>query len=124
MRVANWNPGEITVEIEKRAMDRLAKAGELIASKARAMAPIGIDRPPYKSGKEWSGRKAGALRNTIRVTRLPGDPKQNIRVYAGSRAVYYARFVEFGTAKMGARPFLRPALNAVKASIKSIMENG
>ena len=124
MKVANWNPGEITFEIEKTAMDRLARAGEVVAAKARARCPVGYDRPQSKTGKDWSGRKAGALKNSIRVTRLPGDPKQNIRIYAGSRAVYYARFVEFGTVKMSARPFLRPALNGTRGEIMSIMENG
>ncbi|MEH6721294.1 MAG: HK97-gp10 family putative phage morphogenesis protein [Aurantimonas endophytica] len=32
-----------------------------------------------------------------------------VTIYAGSRAAYYARFVEFGTQKMGARPFFFPS---------------
>jgi HK97 gp10 family phage protein len=48
----------------------------------------------------------------------------NIRVYAGSKEVFYARFVEYGTAKMKARPYLRPALNEIKSSIIGIMESG
>jgi hypothetical protein len=32
--------------------------------------------------------------------------------------------VEKGTVKMKAKPFLRPALNASKGQIMSIMENG
>lgn len=30
-------------------------------------------------------------------------------------SLFYARFVEFGTAKMGARPFFRPAIQRVRA---------
>jgi HK97 gp10 family phage protein len=125
MRIGKWSPGPITAEIEKKAMDRLAKAGELVASKARQKVPVGKDRSPYKNGKEWTGRKAGALRDSIRVVRLNGDPKLNVRVYAGNRTdAFYAHFVEYGTVKMPARPFLRPALNSNKAEIMSIMENG
>lgn len=115
-----WNPEQITKEIETRAMDRLEKAGELVAARARNKVPV----------------NTGKLKSTIRVTRLKGDPKLNIRVYAGDRVkggsrnkgaergAFYAHMVEFGTAKMAARPFLRPALNEVKGQIKGIIENG
>jgi len=124
MRIEGWHPEEITLEIEKKAMDRLYSAGLLVASRARGMVPIGKNRPPYKNGKEWTERRAGTLKASIRVTRLKGDPKMNIRIYAGHRAAYYARWVEMGTKKMAARPYLRPALNASKSSIKNMVENG
>ncbi len=92
-------------------MDRLEKAGEIIAADARRRVPV----------------DTGRLKDSIRVTRLKGDPKQNIRVYAGNRlkgGPFYAHMVEYGTVKMRARPFLRPALNGSKAQIKQIMENG
>lgn len=113
MRI-QWNPELVTVEIEKRAMDRLEKAGELIAEHARNKVPV----------------DTGRLRDSIRVRRLKGDPKQNIRVYAGNRkrreqgGAFYAHMVEYGTVKMPAKPFLRPALNEVKGRIKGIVQNG
>ena len=125
MMRAVWNPqGPITAEIEKAAMDRLERAGEVVAASARQKVPIGKARDPYKTGKEWTARKAGALRDSIRVTRLKDDAKQNIRVYAGNKEVYYARFVEYGTVKMKAKPYLRPALNGAKGQIMAIMEGG
>lgn len=111
MRIDHWAPEQITVEIEKKAMDRLAKAGELVAVNARSRVPV----------------KTGKLRDSIRVTRLPGDPKQNIRVYAGNRqkdGPFYAHMIENGTKNMSARPFLRPALNGSRSGIMAIMENG
>jgi HK97 gp10 family phage protein len=111
MRVVDWSPDKITAEVEKKAMDRLQKAGEVVAKAARQKVPV----------------DTGKLRETIRVTRLPGDPKQDIRVYAGSRKkgeAYYAHMVEYGTVKMKAKPFLRPALNQSKTEIMNIMENG
>lgn len=129
MRVVNWAPEKITAEVEKKAMDRLEKAGEVVAAKARQKFPLGAPPPTVsrKSKKPWMPMSKGDLEKSIRVKRLPGDPKLNIRVYAGGRwkgAPFYAHMIEFGTAKMGARPFLRPALNSSKSSIKSIMENG
>jgi HK97 gp10 family phage protein len=125
MKLINWNPDLASDEITKTMMNRLEKAAELVATRARQNVPVGKDRPPYKTGKEWTARKAGALKKSIRVVRLKGDPKLNIRVYAGNSGdVYYAHFVEYGTAKMAAKPFMRPALSASKSDIKTIMENG
>lgn len=120
MRIKDWYPEKITKEIEDRAMDRLEKAGHAVADRARGL--VRVD--------------TGALRDSIRVTRLEGDPKLDIRVYAGSRVkggsmkkgaergAFYAHMVEMGTVKMDKKPFLRPALNAVKGSIIGILENG
>jgi HK97 gp10 family phage protein len=121
MRVVNWNPQRLDPEIINACMERLAAVGELIANKARSMVPVG--KTIAGKGK-WSSREAGALKKTIRVVRLQGDPRRNIRIYAGSRQVYYARFIEYGTSKMRARPFLRPALNASKSEAKNILLNG
>jgi len=111
MRVVDWAPERITAEIEKKAMDRLEKAAEYVADAARSRVPV----------------DTGRLRDTIRVTRLKGDPKLDIRVYAGSRekgGAFYAHMIEYGTVKMKAKPFLRPALNQAKSVIMGIMENG
>ena len=111
MRVSNWQPQKFDGEIIAASMDRLEKAGEVIAAAAR-------QRVPVSSGK---------LKNTIRVRRLKGDPRRNVRVYAGNRikdGAFYAHMVEYGTAKMRARPFLRPALNASKSAIQGILRNG
>jgi HK97 gp10 family phage protein len=125
MRVSNWDTGPITAEMEKTMMDRLETVGGLIAARARMLVPVGKDVPQGKG--KWSKREAGALRNSIRVVRLKGDPKMNIRVYAGnSKEVFYARWVEYGSVHNDKprKPYLRPALNEVKGRIKDIMEKG
>lgn len=108
MRIANWNTGGITAEIEKKAMDRLENAGKIVVAQAKRMVPV----------------KSGKLRQSIRVARLDGDPKQNIRVYAGNRkkdGPFYAHMVEHGTVKTPAKPFLRPALNNSKNMILTLL---
>jgi len=112
---AKWNPiGPITAAIEKKAMDRLETAAGLVAARARMLVPV----------------DKGNLKESIRVTRLKGDPKLNVRVYAGNRkrraegGAFYAHMIEYGTVKLKAKPFLRPALNAVKGRVKGIVENG
>ncbi len=115
MRVAHWDPKIADAEIKEKVMDRLQIIAEGVADRARQKVPIGKDVPQGKG--KWSKREAGALKKSIRVVRLHGDPKMNVRIYAGNREVYYARFVEYGTVKMRAQPFLRPAINAAKKGI-------
>lgn len=122
MRVSNWRPEAYDKEFISASMDRLRKAAEVIATKARSKCPVGtISRPIYKrgpyAGKSWTARDAGALKKTIRVVEKNGV--RNIRVYAGNFNVYYASIVEFAGKK-----FLRPALNESKEEIRSILENG
>ena len=115
MRVASWNPEKADGELRKNVMERLEKIGHRVAADARNRVPVGKDVPEGKG--KWSKREAGALKKSIRVVRLKGDPKMNVRVYAGNRDVFYARFIEHGTVKMRAKPFLRPALMAAKKDL-------
>ncbi len=107
-------------------MDRLAEVGERVAERAKQIAPVGVDIP--KGPGKWSGRRAGALRDSIRMVRLKDDPKLNIRVYAGNTEVFYARFVEYGVhtskGKFWKKPYLRPAFNQVKGLAKNILSEG
>jgi len=76
----------------------------------------------------WIGRKPGSLRSTIRKVDKY-DRKTNVRVYAGNSQVYYARFVEYGTASTGwggpakKQQFMRPSFLSVKGKAKEIIES-
>lgn len=129
MRVSNWNPQKFDGEFMNASMDRLREAAELIAQKARAKCPVGtLSRPIYKTGKyagaPWTARDAGALKKTIRVVEKKDKgtafaKSRNVRVYAGSWLIFYAQLCEYN-----GRAFMRPALNASKSEIRSILENG
>lgn len=56
---------------------------------------------------------SGNLRSTIHAVHLPGEG----RVYFGApaRGVNYHFYVEFGTWKMAAQPYARPALYRVRS---------
>jgi HK97 gp10 family phage protein len=129
MRVSNWNPQKYDQEFMSASMERLKKAAEVVAEKARQKCPVGtISRPIYGegqyAGKPYTAREPGALKKTIRVVELKGSKARNIRVYAGNYDIFYARFVEYGTAKTAARPYLRPALTGSRTEIRAILENG
>ena len=105
----DWKPiGPITEEVEKAAMDRLETGGEYIAALAKSYCPVGKAVP--RRGKPWTERVPEQLKRSIHVQR--DDKKQVVRVVAGGYMPFYAYWVETGTVKMRAKPFMRPALRS------------
>jgi HK97 gp10 family phage protein len=114
---------EAAADIRRKAVrGALREAGKVIQAAARAAAPVLMVPTPY--------RKPGTIKRNIVVraskfARRSGDEGVyiNVRGIRGkARAAklgkagaknpndpYYWRFVELGTKKMAARPFLRPA---------------
>ena len=134
-RIAFWDIKPLNKEIMRNGMRRLRKAGEVVKRKARSSPVVNrstVSRPMYTKGRYagqfWTARDAGALKKSIRVVEKHGGEaggyitikagQLEIRIYAGTKKIYYAQIVEFYT------PFMRPALNNSKSQIKSIMENG
>jgi HK97 gp10 family phage protein len=113
MRVEGVNLDLCSDEITKAAMNRLGKSAGLVADKARQLCPV----------------KTGALKSSIRVGRLKGDPNLDVRIIAGGKFegqdLFYARWVEIGSIhNKKAHAFLSPALHQSKSAIMNIMENG
>ena len=132
-RIAFWDVKPLNREIMRNGMKRLRKAAEVVKRKARSKCPVGtLSRPMYTKGRYagqyWTARDAGALKKSIRVVEKHGaetggyitirSDQLEVRVYAGTAKAYYAQIVEFYD------PFMRPALNASKSKILSIMQNG
>ena len=137
MRVSNWNPSRFDGEFMNASMDRLEKAAEVIKAQAKSKLSsqigrgktTGISHGPYKTGKyagePWTARDFGSLLKTLRVVKkeeqygaLMGTVGRNVRVYAGNYLVWWAKIFEYY------RPYLRPALNASKTEVRSILEKG
>lgn len=93
-------------------------AAALIRDEARARAPIDtgrLRRSLIVVARRGRGLRRGvvAYRVTHRRGRRAGTEKGAQWVQAYSRLdAYYAPWVEYGTSKMPARPFMRPALAA------------
>ena len=100
MRVANWNPKANDEEIYNNAMNRLERGGKIIADDAKQRVKV----------------KSGETQRSIRVVRLKGDPKKNVRIYSENL------YLEYGTVKMKASPFLRPALHGSAGRVKDKIE--
>lgn len=124
--------------IRKKAVrGALREAGKVIQQAAKAAAPILRVPTPY--------RKAGTVQRNIAVraskfARRVGDEGVyiNVRPLRGTARVarygkagaknpndpFYWRFLEFGTKKMAARPFLKPAAESKgEAAISKFMQS-
>ena len=102
-------------EAIKAVTEAMARALEICGGKAetyaKQLAPVGT---PESTG--IPGYRGGTLRNSITHEQL--DEKTEV---IGS-TVKYAPFVELGTYKMAARPFLRPAAENHGAEYKAVIE--
>lgn len=108
----------------------LAKAAQLVRDDARNHAPVGEtgmlkeniimyrDRNPQDIGAtehyRVGVRKIKLTRKVKNLLRKVARAGTSIKI---AEDVYYWRFVEFGTSKMKARPFLRPAFDNNKGAI-------
>ena len=86
-------------EVDRRISDNLVTAALMVERTAKQTVPV----------------LTGALKRSI--THQPEVPKREVKV--GSN-LDYAKYVELGTSKMSARPYLRPALEANMAAIRRL----
>lgn len=133
------NVDAIIEAFRQGAENGVAASVEKIASRAKALCPVGDQaRAPRQSfyrsvrtGKKswkkvrvvsrnpaaWTARRPGTLRDSI-FTRVRWKDGVCLGwVKAGAEgspdgSAFYAPFVEWGTAKMQAKPFMRPAKSA------------
>ena len=101
--------------VKKAVTEAMARALEICGGKAetyaKQLAPVGT---PESTG--IPGYRGGTLRNSI--THEQWDEKTEV---IGS-AVKYAPYVEFGTYKMKARPFMRPAAENHRQEYSQVIE--
>lgn len=103
-----WNSAEYDRLLRIDVVRDLVHRAILVESAAK----IGWSAPPSQPGSKPAVR-TGRLRDSI--TWRPGVDAASPYVDVGS-AVVYAPFVELGTSRMAARPYLRPALEAARAT--------
>lgn len=94
---------QLIAAVEANARAGVVKHANLIASDARARAPV----------------ETGFLRSSIHVESVSTGKEANIVVGAD-----YGLFVEYGTYKMAAQPYLNPALEADKQAFFDDMGRG
>lgn len=75
-------------------------------------APVGTE-PTEKTRTLRSGKVVkfdyGRLRDNIRIRKAKADSPNQVKFSVGVGAAFWGLFQEFGTSKMAARPWMRPA---------------
>lgn len=106
MAELKWYGDKAIKNMDQAISVALEASALLVEGQAKAICPVG----KYPPG---SGRVGGNLRNSI----THEVEKKEARVGTN---VEYAPFVELGTVKMAAQPYLNPALEKNKGNIKKI----
>lgn len=100
----------IKIGIEENVSGKLAEAPKKIQEGAtRGLKQAGGEI--WALARELCPVRTGFLRSTIYVATMP------MRLDVGARA-NYAAYVEFGTRRMAARPYIRPAIEANLANLR------
>lgn len=118
---ASFDFSKIAAKLDKitqaagKAMRPAAQAGaQVFYDEVRQRVPVSA--APHKSGKKTYN--PGTLRKAIYqafADKESGDGRAMYRVSWNKTHAFYGRFLEFGTSKMAAKPFLRPAFDAAQA---------
>ncbi len=117
-------------------LDNIAKAAEQgVRPAAQAGAQVFYEEvkqrvPVSAKAHSTKGKKQtftpGTLRKAIYqafADKESGDGKASYRISWNKSHAFYGRFVEFGTSRMAAKPFLRPAYDAARAkALQAVQE--
>lgn len=94
--------------VEQAVTTALTAAAAIVLGNATARCPVG----QYPPG---SGRVGGNLKSSLTYSVSPKEARVGTNVD-------YSIYVEMGTRKMSARPYLKPALHDNQAQINEIMK--
>lgn len=105
----------------KELEQALKKMPEAIAKKALEAGVKGAANAMRKEIRQDAPVDSGSLKKNIQITKNKHDKTGVSFMVAPRRKVFYARMVEFGTSKMPAKPFIRPAFERSKEHIIQAM---
>jgi len=100
------------------------KGAEVVLEEARKLAPVSVDGQKYGKHRHAPGN----LRDSLKVRKPRSNTKRTKRkatatVGMDHKLAFYAPYVELGTKKMKARPFLRPAIDRHKKRISQAVSD-
>jgi len=104
-----WNDKEVLRVVDRELKEATKEGAEIVAASAQRRVPV----------------KTGDLKRSIKVKESKFEDGGHIvgAQFKGDYKKYYASFVELGTFKDRAQPFLRPALHGSKRKIQKRFEN-
>lgn len=96
---------EATREIGAATDEVVIKLGREVEANARRIVPVGVSRGKHRGG---------TLRRSIR-SEITRDKEGRVTMLIGADTKY-ARYVERGTSRMAAQPYLKPSLYQARVS--------
>lgn len=114
----------ITTAAEKATRPAAQSGAQVFYDEVKQRVPMSA-KPHSTKGKKQTFTP-GTLRKAIYqafADKESGNGKAMYRVSWNKTHAFYGRFVEFGTSKMAAKPFLRPAYDAARArALQAVQE--
>lgn len=106
---------ELPERVAKNALRSAVNAGaSVIKAEARAKAPVDSGKLKKALYQKQIREQSGPYRQVFFVGVRSGPKRKKDGTKDYSLDAWYWRFIEFGTVKMAAKPFLRPAFEARK----------
>ncbi len=108
---------QFPIRVEKNIASGMVRAGAVVIQKeASQRAPVSEGPHLLGTGSRKVWIAPGSLKKGIKVRKAPVRMSKGMVtwwVYI-RKSLWYWKFVEFGTQKMTARPFIRPAYESMK----------
>ena len=124
--VFNTKMGMKQKQVDEAVKKALLKAGYLVHSKAvsnisghTGIRAVDTGRLMGSLSVAWISGKS-SVNSPATASDAVSKPNEKNTVFVGTN-VFYGPFVEFGTSKMKPRPYLRPAFNSSRETIKEII---
>ena len=108
----------IPAAMHGKIREALAAQADEIVAMMRRLVPVESGSLRDSIGWTW-GTKAPGGSIAVAEAGAKGDPDLRITIFAGNNEAFYARWVEFGTVKMPARPFFYVSWRAGKKTAKT-----
>ncbi|KAB0538470.1 HK97 gp10 family phage protein [Pseudochrobactrum saccharolyticum] len=110
--------GRLSKVAKQEIKQALEQSAEEIVSLAKSLVPVDQGALRDSIGWTWGKVPKGAMTiGKVAEASLAGE--LTITIYAGNSDAFYARWVEFGTQKMGAQPYFYPSYRANKKSTRN-----
>ena len=110
---ATWHGDKILARLKDRARQATIDLGKELKKDLRES--LSIPYPPASFAGEAPHSRTGLLRGSISVT------TKGLSIYVRT-SVPYALYLEYGTHKMEARPWLRPGIRRMESRVRTYMK--
>jgi HK97 gp10 family phage protein len=125
--IMQWNGDEVKRRAEKLAGKSSFEIGLAVQGQAKLLSPVakvngGRLRASITTSSGFGQKTEPSGINAVAsdIIQKPNDP---FETYVGT-PLEYGTYVEYGTVKMKAQPFLRPALDIVRGRALTIVQAG